>query len=657
MRCRLDLEPPPACETMAPPQEANVDGRQRRDRWSSMPEHVAGSRSSREGLAGADVIVLGVHDGHNASAALLKDGELVAAAQEERFTRVKNQGGMPSLAIQDVLERAGASKDDVDVFAFPDRYHYNQQWDRASVLRLFATSGQSPMRVWAGHLPPVRAFRAKQLLTRRRRQLAQGGFPPKRTDVVEHHTCHAAAAYYGQGTYDRPVLVLTADGVGDFLCASVSVGEHGRLTRMAAVADLHSLGLLYAKITFLMGMVPLEHEHKIMGLAPYGAKSPDQVEEIKKRFLRLFQFSPDGMTWTMPERSRTMAGPLDFLREIMDCQRFDHLAAGLQLFLEEMLVTWVENCVRRTGVRDVALGGGVFMNVKANKRILESPEVNSVFVMPSCGDETNSMGAAYAASSSKSTERHEPVSIRPLGHLYLGETITDEQARRALDAGAAGGGDLSWQQFTDAEKEVARLLASGNVVARAVGPMEFGARALGNRSILADPSDPEVAAIINDMIKDRDFWMPFAPSILAERSDAYVSKPKPVAAPYMTLTFDAQPEKRRALRAACHPSDHTLRPQEVYESWNPAYHRLLRHVADLTGEAVVLNTSFNLHGFPIVRTADDALEVFRRSGLKYMQLASFIVEKEETPGVSSPRDDRVATASSGGHIPSKGSRA
>ena len=571
------------------------------------------------------MITLGIHDGHNASAALLRDGELVAAAQEERFTRQKNQGGMPTRAIDDVLDIANVSRSDVDAFAVADRYHYNQQWDRESVLRAFGSDGQRPIRIWAGHLPPVRAYRGKSLLARRRRQLRELGFPADKTDVVEHHECHAAAAYYGRGMSSEPVLVLTADGVGDFLCASVNVGVEGRLRRIAAVPDLHSLGILYAKVTLLMGMVPLEHEHKVMGLAPYGAKSTKQADRIKQRLLNLYDFTEEGLTWAIQDRSKTMAGSLRFLRDLIYRERFDCIAAGLQLFLEEMIVTWVENCVRKTGIRHVALGGGVFMNVKANKRVLESPEVRTLFVMPSCGDETNSLGAAYTACSSRYASRGS-ARIAPLGHLYLGRSITEAEAQAALDSSGAAGTVL-WERPADPEKEVARLLASGNVVARAVGPMEFGARALGNRSILANPSQPGVAALINDMIKDRDFWMPFAPSVLAERSEQYYRKPKPVFAPYMTLTFDARSEKLDALRAACHPTDHTLRPQEVVEGFNPSYYSLLRHVADMTGEAVVLNTSFNLHGYPIVMTAEDALDVFRRSGLEFMQLANFIVRK------------------------------
>ena len=577
------------------------------------------------------MIILGIHDGHNASAALLRDGELVGAVQEERFTRVKNQGGIPLRAVDDVLGAAGLVRDDVDVFAVSDKYHYGQRWDRDSVLRQFASQGQSVPRIWAGHLAPVRAFRGEQLLRRRRKGLEALGYPRGRTEVVEHHESHASAAYFGNGVYDAPVLVLTADGVGDFLCASVNVGRAGRLQRIAAVADLNSLGILYAKVTLLMGMVPLEHEHKVMGLAPYGARSAKEAQRIKQKFLDLFQFDAGGLSWTMSDHSRTMAASLDFLRKLIDRERFDCLAAGLQLFLEEMLVTWVENCIRQTGISDVALGGGVFMNVKANKRILESPAVNSLFVMPSCGDETNSIGAAYAVAAARSRTHGAPP-VRPLGHLYLGGDITDAEAGTALKS--VPDDVLSWQRSADPEAEVARLLAAGHVVARAAGPMEFGARSLGNRSILADPSVPGVAALINDMIKDRDFWMPFAPSVQAERSEEYFIKPKPVAAPYMVLTFDARPEKRAAVRAACHPSDQTMRPQEVDRSWSPAYHHLIATFAELTGEAVVLNTSFNLHGFPVVRTADDALDVFRRSGLEHMQLAGIMVHKKQAPVVA-----------------------
>lgn len=596
------------------------------------------------------MIILGIHDGHNASAALVRDGELVGAVQEERFTRVKNQGGSPVAAVDDVLDAAGLARHEVDVFAVSDRYHYSQRWDRDSILRQFASHGQSVPRIWAGHLPPVRRLRGQQLLRRRRKALAALGFPPGRTEVVEHHESHASAAYFSNGVYHSPVLVLTADGVGDFLCATVNVGRAGRLQRIAAVADLNSLGILYAKVTLLMGMVPLEHEHKVMGLAPYGARSTKDAQRIKQKFLDLFEFDAGGLSWAMADRARTMAAPLDFLRKLIDRERFDCLAAGLQLFLEEMLVTWVENCIRQTGISDVVLGGGVFMNVKANKRILESPAVRSLYVMPSCGDETNSIGAAFAVAAARSRTHGAPP-VRPLGHLYLGGDITDAQAESALKSMPAD--EVSWQRSPDPEAEVARLLAEGHVVARAAGPMEFGARSLGNRSILADPSVPGVAALINDMIKDRDFWMPFAPSVLAERSEEYFVKPKPVAAPYMVLTFDARPEKRAAVRAACHPSDHTMRPQEVDRSWSPAYHHLIASFAELTGEAVLLNTSFNLHGLPVVRTAEDALDVFRRSGLEHMQLAGMIVHKKLAPvEASTPTDEPGAVLAA--EIPARG---
>ena len=571
--------------------------------------------------------VLGIHDGHNASAALLRDGELVAAVQEERFTRVKNQGGFPGRSVEAVLQLAGMRRDEVDVFAAGDRFHYGfLEWDRESVLRRFEAGGRSPARIYAGELKPVRRLRKNQLAGARRQRLLAAGLPGDRTAIVEHHECHAAAAYYGQGILDEPVLVLTADGVGDYLSATVNVGQDGALKRIAQVPDVDSLGLLFAHVTFLMGMMPLEHEHKVMGLAPYGSKATEHVQRMQQKFQRLFRFEGDGVTWASANRSKTIMDSPEQLKPLLYRERFDWIAAGLQNFAEEMLLTWVESCIRRTGIRRVALGGGLFMNVKANQRILESDAVESLFVMPSCGDETNSIGAAYAAHAGRRRREGAPVDIRPLRHLYLGPSIDDEQAESALRAiGPAA--NLRWDRPENPEREVARLLRSGAAVARAAGPMEFGARALGNRSILADSSRPDMVRVINDMIKDRDFWMPFAPSLLAERATDYVTKPKDVSTPYMMLAFESRPEKRDALVAARHPSDGTVRIQEVVRELNPGYYGLIEEFAELSGESVVLNTSFNLHGFPIVSTAEDALDVLQNSGLEYLQLSSFIVSK------------------------------
>jgi carbamoyltransferase len=286
-----------------------------------------------------------------------------------------------------------------------------------------------------------------------------------------------------------------------------------------------------------------------------------------------------------------------------------------------LLTAWVRNAIRETGIRRIACSGGVFMNVKANLAILELDEVEDMYVFPSCGDESNSIGAACW----EAARAGEPVA--PLEGLYFGEAIRDKEAEQALIAATGSGAKLTFHWEPDIERRTAEALAEGKIVARAKGPVEFGARALGNRSILARPDAPGVVRTINEAIKCRDFWMPFAPSVLAERASRYYSKPKGIASPYMMYAFRAHPEKAAAFAAAQHPYDLTTRAHEVTAGHNPSYHRLLQEYEARTGEAIVLNTSFNLHGEPIVYSAADAVDVLVRSGLEYLAVGNWWVEK------------------------------
>jgi carbamoyltransferase len=298
-------------------------------------------------------------------------------------------------------------------------------------------------------------------------------------------------------------------------------------------------------------------------------------------------------------------------------RRFDGVAAELQRFLETMLCRWVRNAVRETGIRTIACAGGVFMNVKANLAVLELAEVDHLFVVPSCGDESNSIGAACHIAARLGDTIEAP------GAIYYGAPITDQEAEEVL--GKARG--LRIRYAAQIETLVAEKLAQGGIVARAKGPAEFGARALGNRSILARADSLAAVRAINGMIKNRDFWMPFAPSVLAERAGEYYLKPKPVSSPHMMFAFRSKPEKRAQLAAVEHPGDSTTRPHEVVEGHNPEYYRLIQEYEARTGEGIVLNTSFNLHGEPIVYRARDAVDVFLRSGLTHMALGNWWVEK------------------------------
>jgi carbamoyltransferase len=564
------------------------------------------------------VNILGIHDGHNAAACLLVDGAITMAVQEERIRRVKNFAGFPAMAIRCILEDSGMRLEDVEAFALvglemPDQRSREQ---RLELYRTIGRNGDAHRRGCHRVSRNGNGARAARV-----RNALEFGIPEDRIHLVEHHAAHAAAAYHGHGVYDRDLLVLTNDGEGDGLCATVSIGRGGELARIASVARSDSIGNLYAVVTFLLGMVPLEHEYKLMGMAPYADE--DRVEVVCRKLRSLFGFEdPNPYRWT---RSTTCPDPFfsyATLRSLFEGDRFDWICGGLQRFTEEMVLGWIGRCVDATGIHHLALSGGVFMNVKLNQRIMQMLAVENLFVFPSSGDESNSIGAAYAVAAQ--TGGHER--LRPIGHLYLGRSYDNNAVRRAIDEYRFGR-TVDVRVIDDIEQETAELLAGGAVVARFQGREEFGARALGNRSILADPSNPDVVKTINTMVKCRDFWMPFAPSMTDRQAAGCLVNPKRIAAPYMTITFDTT-DCRSDFRAGTHPYDGTARPQVVSRDWNPRYYRLIEEFERISGRrGGVLNTSFNLHGQPLVSSPRDALEVFDCSGLEFLAMEDHLISK------------------------------
>jgi carbamoyltransferase len=573
--------------------------------------------------------VLGIHDGHNASACLFADGEVRIALQEERLRRVKNWSGLPVQAVQWILKESGLAIGEIDSIAL-NGYHaaypmtrdelmheYRHINDLDVTLRRKARRFGSRVAKSVGLRERLREHRTAE----RVRELVALGFPRDRMVFVEHHTAHAAAAYYGQANFSDDILVLTADGSGDGICATVSIGRKGKLERLHAIPMEHSLGNIYAMVTYLMGMVPLEHEYKLMGLAPYA--EPKGVDQVYESLIKLVGFDPAApLGWTKEAPCPETYCSYEFFRDLFQGKRFDWIAGGLQRFTETILAQWVRNCVRATGIGRVVLGGGIFMNVKANKMIMELPEVTDLFVYPSCGDETNAMGAAYSVFAQKAGFE----AIKPLHEVYFGTRHSNDEVESELRAYGFKA-PVKFSRLPNIERSVAELLASGEVVARHCGREEFGARALGNRSILANPRDTNCIRVINEAIKSRDFWMPFAASILAERAADYVVNPKNIRSPYMIMTFDTT-GRYADIAAGTHPYDHTVRPQVVERSWNPRYHSLISEFEKITGIGAVLNTSFNLHGYPIASSPTDSLEVFDRSGLRNLAIEDWLVQKQ-----------------------------
>ena len=582
--------------------------------------------------------VLGIHDGHNASACLVESGRIRMAVQEERLRREKNFAGFPSQAVDLMLLECGLQLDDLDVVAVVGR-DMPDHFTREERLDFYRDAGRPGYLARRRREEAIRRV-ARAVVPQSLRDAVRGrarrdavaaaaggrlgrfvdfGIPCEKLRIVEHHQTHAASAYHGLGDYENDILILTNDGEGDGVCATVSVGRAGRIERLSSVPRSESVGNVFAVVTFLMGMVPLEHEYKLMGMAPYADER--RASQVAAKFARLFTFegaSPLG--WRRQDGCPDPFYSYRLLRELLEYERFDSVCAGLQRFLEEFLVQWVRNCIAQTGIRRLALSGGVFMNVKLNKAIMELPEVASLFVFPSCADETTSIGAAWQVAS-QSGER-----IEPLGPFYLGRAYDDSEVQSAIDAFDFSS-PISVERCESIEQRVVELLAAGQIVARFKGREEFGARALGNRSILADPSNTELIKVINSMIKCRDFWMPFATSMTDRQANECLVNPKAVAAPYMILTFETT-ERVSEFRAGAHPYDLTVRPQVVYRDWNPSYYELIEHFERLSGKrGGVLNTSFNLHGHPLVSSPRNALDVFARSGLRHLAIESFLVSK------------------------------
>jgi len=541
---------------------------------------------------------------------------VIYAIQEERLCGEKNFWGFPKLSIKACLNSMGASLSDVVGLAYGGnsvlcRYHSREDVIE-SYRRQETLTGKLRQRV---AMPILTTLRSNYGQGKLRQLLDENGLADLEVVHYDHHLSHAATAYYGLRTSpERKYLVLTCDGAGDGLCATVRVmgGGEDRL-----VAETHwgeSLGAIYSWVTYGMGFVPMEHEYKLMGMAPYASESGTQ--ELAEIFHRYLAMSEDGLSFKRQTRRR-MNDVYSVMEADLRGKRFDWICAGLQRFTEEMLEQWVRNAVRATGVSDVLVAGGVFMNVKANKRIAEIEEVTSFEAFPSCGDETLPMGALYL----DAARRYGGDQVEPMKNYYLGDDLSEEEILSALSNCG-----LSYEKPDDIAKTVADVLAAGHPLARCAGRMEFGARALGNRSILGDPSNQDLVRVINRMVKKRDFWMPFAPMMLEERQDDYVHNPKRLRSPYMMMTFDTK-ENFRELIAAVHNADLTCRAQLLSKPYNPAMYDILKAFEQKTGRGVILNTSFNLHGLPIVRTPKEALSVLQGSGLEYLQLGDYLVRK------------------------------
>jgi carbamoyltransferase len=570
------------------------------------------------------IFILGIHDGHNCGATLTRNGRVMASISEERLSRSKNETGYPKLSIDEVLRIGGINPSELKQAVYSSLFMHGTGY--LDNVEPWYTVGISDQRT-----DDARPKEYQKLIFDQRKEeridivCDHLGIQRGQIDFLEHHLCHLAAAFYTAPNVDvdRPTLGFTADGAGDNIAGSVSICTNNEINRIATIDRHASLGKIYSRITLLQGMTPWEHEYKLMGMAPYA--DPGRTEKATAALRDLLKMSDDGLAFEQAGELSTHYC-YEFLRDNFERVRFDVVAGAAQQYTEEVLVEWVRSAIKKTGISDIVCGGGVFMNVKANMLIADMPEVTSMYVMPSAADESLSIGACLHRYYELSGKDDHTESV--LENLYLGGEYGRADEEKAI-AELLKDHDVTISEPEDVDIQVADMLAEGKVVARCAGRMEWGARALGNRSILTTANDFRVVDRINRAIKMRDFWMPFAPSIRAESASRYYDDPKSLNPHFMMHAFEAKAENQEDLVAGSHPRDQTIRPQKVTKEGNPGYHKLISWFEDKTGRGVVLNTSFNLHGFPIVYSPADAIDVLLRSGLEHLALNHFIISKSE----------------------------
>jgi carbamoyltransferase len=568
--------------------------------------------------------ILGIHDGHNASAALMTNGKIQMVVQEERVTKEKNRSGFPARAIELILKTHGISAPQIDKIGMNGAY-MPKDMNRQQILEYYdslcrgSLLSASLLKNRLKNIPAIARPFEQRNRDARRANLKNMNLDAARAEFIDHHLLHASSAYYGCGNFEDDILVLTNDGAGDRICATVNIGSKGKLKRIAEVHENHSVGILYAVFTFLTGMVPLEHEYKLMGMAPYADKKG--TRKIADLFWNMFEFAEDGLTWQFKAGYSVFAS-IRMFKEFMYLKRFDHLMGGLQLFIEEFMTRWVAAAVKKTGIRKIALAGGTFMNVKANQKIMNMDAVESIFVFPSSGDESNAIGACYYLAATNGMLNK----LTPLQDIYWGISYSNEDIKSRFDRYKFSKHRYKIDYIEDIEKKVSSLLKDGHVVARFKGKEEFGARSLGNRALLANPSKPDVIKEINEMIKNRDFWMPFASSVIDYDLARYVKINGKNSPHYMIMTYDTTADASD-LEGGRHPYDKTIRPQLVTRAHNPSYWSLIDEFKKQTGIGGLVNTSLNLHGLPLVHEPEDAFHILEESRLKFLASENYLIEK------------------------------
>lgn len=574
-------------------------------------------------------IILGINQSAYASACILKNGTIVAAIGEERLNRIKHYGGFPELSIKKVIEISGIQASDIDMVAigtkcgvFDSNKAQHGEYRFTTKLVSFL-SRYVPTSILASrflrflYIFIVGNYTKALFFTNHSPFFKKMGISVDKIKFFDHHRCHAAAAYYCHPwKKEDAVLVLTCDGNGDGLCASVSIGQGQKIDRKIEISSIHSIGGLYSRGVKFLGMSPWHDEYKVMGLAPWGNR--EKAKEVASKFEKVWSVSGLSFQNNIGNVANSL---LDYLNKKFKNERFDFMAYSLQNLTENLLKKWVENNINHFKISKVVLCGGVFLNIKANQKISEISNLTDLYIYPSSSDDSISVGAALLAYNEISGS---PITEFPLKTMYLGEDILNvkEDFFKKIDRTK-----YSITKSQNINHEVAKLLAQNEIIARCSGRMEYGPRALGNRSILAHPSNIDNIDKINKLVKSRDFWMPFGVTVLDTFQEKYIQNPKKIAAPYMIISFDTKPDFYSEIKAGTHQCDFSVRPQVLASADNPEYYDLLEKFSQETGVGALLNTSLNLHGEPLINSPFEALDLLGKTKLKYLVVDEFLISK------------------------------
>lgn len=563
-----------------------------------------------------DIYVLGIHDGHNSGAAILKNGKVLAAVNEERLTNIKNDSSIPFFALAKVFDITGIKPENINIVAVASKYRIVTNCDTEKQSFIFRMHQKIAPFFHGKRFTGIMVNLLSHLTDRTGLFEALNIIGIKNIPViyVEHHSGHAATAFYSR-PWKEKTLIFTLDGMGDGISATVSIGEKTGIRRIASTSYFDSLGAnVYSEITRFLGMRRNEHEYKVMGLAPYG--NPEITSSL---FTEIFRLNPQNRL-EFENRTRLYLESFEnYYSDNFRYKRFDHVAAGVQQFFEKIVVAWVREGIKQTGIRNICVAGGSFLNIKTNMLINQLPEVVKFFAYPAADDGGLPVGAALSAYYNYCHDNKITPAISPINSVYYGEEFSNDQIFEFLKSKK-----LLKKIRRVSSEDIAGLLFSKKIIARLSGRDEWGPRALGNRSILADPGHAEITQRLNSAIKHRDFWMPFAPAILKEDQDKYVKKS--VFSPYMTLAFETTPYASE-IPAVIHPADKTTRPMTVND-WNKPFQEIVRSFRKKSGIGAILNTSFNLHGYPVVSTPAQALWTFNNSGLDGLLLEDYYIARK-----------------------------